>query len=162
MNIVGARVDERLVHGQVANLWTPKLQVERIIVLDEDAAKDDIQKSGLRMATPMTTKLSVLSTEIAADHLKKNRYGNQRVFLVAKKPEKFLDLLNQGVKLDSLNIGNMSKKDNTTELTKQVSVSPEDVKALREISEKGVELFAQLNPSVDAVDVMKLINEKIK
>lgn len=162
MNIVGARVDERLVHGQVANLWTPKLQVERIIVLDEDAAKDDIQKSGLRMATPMTTKLSVLSTEIAADHLKKNRYGNQRVFLVAKKPEKFLDLLNQGVKLDSLNIGNMSKKDNTTELTKQVSVSPEDVKALREIAEKGVELFAQLNPSVDAVDVMKLINEKIK
>ena len=44
MNIVGARVDERLVHGQVANLWTPNLQVERIIVLDEKAAQDDIQK----------------------------------------------------------------------------------------------------------------------
>ncbi|MCT6902915.1 MAG: PTS sugar transporter subunit IIB, partial [Lactobacillus sp.] len=105
MNIVGARVDERLVHGQVANLWTPQLQVERIIVLDEKAAKDDIQKSGLRMATPMSTKLSVLPTEIAADHLKKDRYRKQRVFLVAKKPDKFLDLLNMGIKLDTINVG---------------------------------------------------------
>ena len=52
MNIVGARIDGRLVHGQVANLWTPKLQADRIIVVDEEAAKSDIQKSGLRMATP--------------------------------------------------------------------------------------------------------------
>lgn len=59
MNIVGARIDGRLVHGQVANLWTPKLQADRIIVLDEDIVNDDIQKSGLRMATPMTTRLSV-------------------------------------------------------------------------------------------------------
>ena len=60
MNIVGARIDGRLVHGQVANLWTPKLQADRIIVVDEEAAKSDIQKSGLRMATPLTTRLSVL------------------------------------------------------------------------------------------------------
>lgn len=46
MNIVGARIDGRLVHGQVANLWTPKLQVDRIIVVDEEAAKSDIQKAG--------------------------------------------------------------------------------------------------------------------
>ena len=57
MNIVGARIDGRLVHGQVANLWTPKLQADRIIVVDEEAAKSDIQKSGLRMATPLTTPL---------------------------------------------------------------------------------------------------------
>ena len=37
MNIVGARIDGRLVHGQVANLWTPKLQADRIIVVDEKA-----------------------------------------------------------------------------------------------------------------------------
>jgi PTS system mannose-specific IIB component len=54
MNIVGVRIDGRLVHGQVANLWTPKLQADRIIVLDEKIVNDDIQKSGLRMATPMT------------------------------------------------------------------------------------------------------------
>ncbi|WEV71181.1 PTS sugar transporter subunit IIB [Lactobacillus sp. ESL0785] len=161
MNIVGARIDERLVHGQVANLWTPKLQVERIIVLDEAAAKDDIQKSGLRMATPMTTRLSVLPTAVAADHLLKNRYGNQRLFLVAKRPEKFLDLLNLGVKLDLINVGNMSKRDDTTELTKQVNINEEDVKLFKQIAGQGVKLIAQVNPSVDARDFMKLIDEKM-
>ncbi|WEV37328.1 PTS sugar transporter subunit IIB [Lactobacillus sp. ESL0677] len=162
MNIVGARIDERLVHGQVANLWTPKLQVERIIVLDEAAAKDDIQKSGLRMATPMTTRLSVLPVDVAADHLKKDRYGNQRLFLVAKRPERFLDLLNQGIKLDMINVGNMSKRDDTTELTKQVNINEEDAKLFRQIANQGVKLIAQVNPSVDAHDFLKLIDEKMK
>lgn len=44
MNIVGARIDGRLVHGQVANLWTPKLQADRIIVVDEEAAKATFKK----------------------------------------------------------------------------------------------------------------------
>ncbi|RMC47062.1 PTS sugar transporter subunit IIB [Lactobacillus sp. ESL0230] len=162
MNIVGARVDERLVHGQVANLWTPKLQVERIIVLDEVAAKDEIQKSGLRMATPMTTRLSVLPTRVAADHLNNNRYGNQRIFIVAKKPQKFLDLLNLGVSLEMINVGNMSKKEDTTELTKQVNISSEDAEIFKQIAAKGVNLIAQVNPSVDARDLMKLIDEKMK
>ncbi|MDF7673010.1 PTS sugar transporter subunit IIB [Lactobacillus sp. ESL0701] len=161
MNIVGARIDERLVHGQVANLWTPKLQVERIIVLDEAAAKDDIQKSGLRMATPMTTRLSVLPVEVAADHLQKNRYGKQRLFLVAKRPEKFLDLLNLGIKLDTINVGNMSKRDDTTELTKQVNINKEDAKLFKQIADQGVKLIAQVNPSVDAHDFLKLIDEKM-
>lgn len=161
MNIVGARIDERLVHGQVANLWTPKLQVERIIVLDEAAAKDDIQKSGLRMATPMTTRLSVLPVEVAADHLQKNRYGKQRLFLVAKRPEKFLDLLKLGIKLDTINVGNMSKRDDTTELTKQVNINEEDAKLFKQIADQGVKLIAQVNPSVDARDFMKLIDEKM-
>ena len=119
MNIVGARIDGRLVHGQVANLWTPKLQADRIIVVDEEAAKSDIQKSGLRMATPLTTRLSVLPAKVAADHLIHDRYGNQRVFIVAKKPAAFLDLINLGLKLDTLNVGTMSQTDTTKQVTKQ-------------------------------------------
>lgn len=52
MNIVGARIDGRLVHGQVANLWIPMLSVDRVIVIDDKVAVSDIEKSGIRMATP--------------------------------------------------------------------------------------------------------------
>ena len=48
MNIVGVRIDGRLVHGQVANLWTPKLQADRIIVLDEQIINDNIQKKRIK------------------------------------------------------------------------------------------------------------------
>lgn len=162
MNIVGVRIDGRLVHGQVANLWTPKLQVDRIIVLDEDAATNDIQKSGLRMATPMTTKLSVLSYKVAADHMLKERYGKQRVFLVAKKPQEYLNLVNEGVKLDTINVGTMSQTDTTKSITKQINVEDEDVKVFKELADKGIKITAQLTPSDESHDFMKLLDEKIK
>lgn len=162
MNIVGARIDGRLVHGQVANLWTPKLQVDRIIVVDEKAATDDIQKSGLRMATPMTTRLSVLPAKIAADHINKDRYGNQRLFIVAKRPDEYLNLLNLGVKLDTINVGTMSQSDGCTAITKQINVQPEDVENFKKIADMGVNITAQLTPSDDSHDFMKLLNDKIK
>lgn len=162
MNIVGARIDGRLVHGQVANLWTPKLQVDRIIVIDEKAAEDDIQKSGLRMATPMTTRLSVLPVKVAADHLNKDRYGNQRLFIVAKRPDEYLNLLNLGVKLDTINVGTMSQSDGSTAITKQINVLPNDVEDFKKIADMGVNITAQLTPSDDSHDFMKLLNEKIK
>ena len=113
MNIVGARIDGRLVHGQVANLWTPKLQADRIIVVDEDAAA-------------------------------------------------FLDLLNLGLKLDTLNVGTMSQTDTTKQVTKQINVEEKDVEDFKKIADKGVKITAQLTPSDDSHDFMKLMNEKIK
>lgn len=157
MNIVGVRIDGRLVHGQVANLWTPKLQVDRIIVIDEAASTDDIQKSGLRMATPMTTRLSVLNYKVAADHIKNERYGKQRVFLVAKRPQEYLKLLDEGVELASINVGTMSQTPTTKAVTKQINVEEEDIEVFDKIAEKGVELTAQLTPSDESHDFMKLL-----
>ena len=62
MTIVGCRIDGRLIHGQVANLWTTKLNVSRIMVIDDEVAQNDIEKSGLKLATPPGVKLSILAS----------------------------------------------------------------------------------------------------
>ena len=59
MTIVGCRIDGRLIHGQVANLWTAKLNVSRIMVVDNDVVNNDVEKSGLKLATPPGVKLSI-------------------------------------------------------------------------------------------------------
>ena len=56
MTIVGARIDGRLIHGQVANLWTTKLNISRIMVIDDEVAENAIEKSGLKLATPAGVK----------------------------------------------------------------------------------------------------------
>ena len=48
MTIVGNRIDGRLIHGQVANLWTTKLNISRIMVVDDEVAENAIEKSGLK------------------------------------------------------------------------------------------------------------------
>ena len=85
--IVGARIDFRLIHGQVANLWANARQVSRFMVVDDQVAEDATQKQVLRMATPATCKLSVLPVEKAAANINAGKYDAQRLFIVAKKPD---------------------------------------------------------------------------
>lgn len=65
MAIVAARIDGRLIHGQVANLWTTKLNASRIMVVDNDIVNNDLEKTALKLATPPGIKLSILNTEKA-------------------------------------------------------------------------------------------------
>ena len=68
MSIIGVRIDGRLIHGQVANLWATKLNISRIMVVDDEVAGNAIEKSGLKLATPAGVKLSVLPVEKAAQN----------------------------------------------------------------------------------------------
>ena len=43
-NIVLARVDDRLIHGEVVSVWTPSLNVNRIIIVDDEVANDSVEK----------------------------------------------------------------------------------------------------------------------
>ena len=116
MTISAVRIDGRLIHGQVANLWTTKLGVTRIMVIDDKVAASDIEKSGLKLARPAGIDLSVLSEKVAADHIKRGGYDSQKVFIVVKRPQVLLDLVNDGVKLETINVGNMSQTDETTQI----------------------------------------------
>ena len=107
--IIGSRIDGRLIHGQVANLWGSKLQLDRFIVIDDKVSESDVEKSGLRLATPASMRLSVLPIDRAAKQLKEDRYKSQRVMLVAKNPQVYLALVDKGVAIDKINVGTCPK-----------------------------------------------------
>lgn len=159
MSIIGVRIDGRLIHGQVANLWTTKLNASRIMVVDDDVAKNDIEKSGLKLATPAGVKLSVLPVEKAAANLLAGKYDTQRLFIVAKRPQPYLELVKLGVKFDTINVGNMSQSDVTRSITHSINVTDDDVKAFEELDAAGVKLTAQMVPSDTASDFMNLLRK---
>ena len=68
MAIIATRIDSRLIHGQVANLWTTKLNISRIMVIDDAVAQNDIEKQGLKLACPPGEKLSILPIDKAANN----------------------------------------------------------------------------------------------
>ena len=85
MSIIGVRIDGRLIHGQVANLWATKLNISRIMVVDDEVAGMPL-KSGLKLATPAGVKLSVLPVEKAAQNILAGKYDSQRLLIVVRKP----------------------------------------------------------------------------
>ncbi|MBF0818267.1 PTS system mannose/fructose/N-acetylgalactosamine-transporter subunit IIB [Streptococcus acidominimus] len=159
MAIIGTRIDGRLIHGQVANLWTTKLNISRIMVVDDEVVNNDIEKSGLKLACPAGVKLSILPVEKAAANILAGKYDSQRLLIVAKRPAPFLGLVERGVELPELNVGNMSQSPETRSVTRSVNVLEEDIKDFDELNAKGVKLIHQMVPGDTAKDFLPLLDK---
>ncbi|MBI5974957.1 PTS system mannose/fructose/N-acetylgalactosamine-transporter subunit IIB [Staphylococcus canis] len=159
MAIIGNRIDGRLIHGQVANLWATKLNISRFMVIDDEVAQSDIDKQALKLATPAGIKLSVLPVEKAANNIKNGKYDSQRVMIIAKRPDRFVSLVNHGVQIEELNVGNMSQTNETRTITNSINVTDEDVEHFKQLKAQGVRIISQMVPNDKAVDFMTLINE---
>lgn len=153
-NIVNVRMDERLIHGQVAGIWAPSLHTQRIIVINDEAAADTLQKSSLRMAAPTSMRLSVLSVESAAKNIRSGKYGKQRLFLVFKNPTDVLRYLKAGGKLTHVNVGNMSYKEGSKDITKSIKVLDEEIDVFESIAAMDINVTAQLVPNDPVIDFM--------
>lgn len=153
-NIVNVRIDERLIHGQVAGIWAPSLHTQRIIVINDEAAADTLQKSSLRMAAPTSMRLSVLPVESAAKNIRSGKYGKQRLFLVFKNPTDVLRYLKAGGKLTHVNVGNMSYKEGSKDITKSIQVLEEEIDVFESIAAMDINVTAQLVPNDPVIDFM--------
>ncbi|WP_278926094.1 PTS system mannose/fructose/N-acetylgalactosamine-transporter subunit IIB [Staphylococcus auricularis] len=160
MAIIGNRIDGRLIHGQVANLWATKLNIDRFVVIDDEVAQSDIDKQALKLATPAGIKLSVIPIEKAAQNINNGKYGTQRLMVIAKRPDRFVALAEHGVQIDELNVGNMSQTDETRQVTNSINITDEDIQDFETLHQQGVKIVAQMVPNDKAEDFMSLIKDK--
>lgn len=151
---VNIRIDSRLIHGQVAGIWTPYLQATRIMVIDDEIAQDDLQKDLLRMVAPVGVSTSISSKEKALNNIKEKKYINQRVLLVLKNPYYLLYLVENGVKISQINVGNLSTRENTRKITSTISITNEEEEIFRKLLERNVEITVQMVPN-DSIKYLK-------
>lgn len=157
MAIIHVRIDERLIHGQVATVWCNTLGATRIMVVNDKASKDAIQKSVLKLATPPGIKLSVLSIIDAATRIKSGRYDNDKVFMIVKSPYDCIRLINEGVPIKEINVGNMAFKEGATQVKKSVNVTKEDVENFRKLDSMGIKLTGRMIPDERENNFMEFI-----
>ncbi|HGN1705265.1 TPA: PTS system mannose/fructose/N-acetylgalactosamine-transporter subunit IIB [Providencia rettgeri] len=151
--IVHIRVDDRLIHGQVATRWVSHFNANRIMIIDDAVAANDIEKMMLRSAAPDGCNTSILSRETAFNNICLGNYENQKVLILVKTPEIALQMLNNGLAVKQLNIGNMSNKDDRKQIKRSVSISDTELNIIRELIERGVSVTAQMTPEEPEADI---------
>ena len=149
------RIDERLVHGQVAFAWSVAYPSDAILVMDPGAAGDSLQKQLLKLACPKSMKCFVTDAEGGLHMLKK--YGSKRFLVVAKHPKYALYLLENGIQFDSLNVGGLYFKEDRKQITKTVYVDEETDDILRRIHGYGVYLDGRTTPRDNSLDLFTLL-----
>ncbi|MBW9323999.1 PTS sugar transporter subunit IIB [Enterococcus casseliflavus] len=154
---VHIRIDDRLIHGQVATRWAAECKINRIMVIDDEVAENEIEKSVLRMAAPSGINTSILTLEKAVSNIKNENYSGQRVMLIVKTPLILLEMMNRGVSLLDVNIGNMSNRPGTIQYKKSVSMLPEERKAVEYLLRHGIKVTARMVPDDSAQSITHYI-----
>lgn len=160
MEIVNVRVDERLVHGMVSAYWIPALKVDRVVCLDDASAASPAIKQALRMATPGNVFLSVITVAKFLDNVKLNKYGNERVMVVTKKPSKLVELIESGIKFPEVIIGNLGvlkRATDSVQITNFILLDTDDRSALDELHGRGIEIYGQMLPTDARVDIYQIL-----
>jgi len=158
MEIRLARIDDRLIHGQVATVWAKEAGAQRIIVASDEVANDKVRSTLVKQAAPPGIKANVVSVDKAVRVYNNPKYENETVFYLFTNPKEVLRMVEQGVPIKVLNIGGMQFKEGRKQVTKSVSVDESDVKAFRKLKELGVELDFR----VVATDAKKDFEAKLK
>lgn len=157
MRISLIRVDDRLIHGQVAVGWTQALGIQQILVADDSVAADEQEKQLVLMAVPGGVVGDVLSAEDSAAVVNASTSDVPTLVLV-RGPQELQALYAAGFPMSHVNIGNVHTGPGRKRLTKEVHATEEEIEIWRSLADAGVKLEAQWLPGSPATDLGRLLS----
>ena len=157
MKIGLARIDDRLIHGQVATRWTKETNVTRIIVVSDEVAADNVRKTLLTQVAPLGVTAHVVDVAKMIRVWNNPKYGHDKVMLLFTNPTDVVRLVEEGVNITSVNIGGMAFRQGKTQVNNAVSVDAKDIEAFKKLNERGIELEVRKVSSDQRLKMMDLI-----
>ena len=157
MPINVARIDDRLIHGQVITTWVKNYDIEQVLVINDKAAADTVQQSVLTMSAPAGLKVLVFGVQKFIEIIKKTPIKKRTMLLFTNSVD--VDtLVAGGLEIEKLNVGGMRMQDGRRSLTRAVSVTPEEEQAFKNLIAKNVVVEVQMVPKDPVVLLKTLLN----
>ncbi|MQW22476.1 MULTISPECIES: mannose/fructose/sorbose PTS transporter subunit IIA [unclassified Lactococcus] len=154
------RIDTRLLHGQVATAWTPDSKADRIIVVSDNVAKDEMRKTLIEQAAPSGVHANVVPIKKMIEVAKDPRFGGTHAFLLFENPEDALAVVEAVPGLiPSINVGSMAHSTGKTMLNNVLSVDKTDVATFEKLRDLGVTFDVRKVPSDSKADLFALITK---
>ncbi len=154
-----ARIDTRLLHGQVATAWTKAVNPDRIIAVSDAVSKDKLRKNMIEQAAPPGVRANVVPISKMAQVDKDTRFGNTKALILFETPQDALKAIESGVRIDTLNLGSMAHSLGKVVLTKAVSMDAEDVKTFDKLLSMGVKIDVRKVPTDASQDINGILKK---
>ncbi|MFK3659707.1 MULTISPECIES: PTS mannose transporter subunit IIAB [Enterobacterales] len=154
-----ARIDDRLIHGQVATRWTKETNVTRIIVVSDEVAADTVRKTLLTQVAPPGVTAHVVDVAKMIRVYNNPQYAGERVMLLFTNPTDVERIVEQGVKITTVNIGGMAFRQGKTQVNNAISVDEKDIEAFNKLNARGIELEARKVSTDQRLKMMDLIGK---
>ena len=157
-NILLTRIDNRLIHGQVATQWCSSIGANLILVANDDVAGNTFRQGLVDMAAPSYASTRYWTIEKTINTIHKASPA-QKIFIIADNPQDVLKLVEGGVPITKLNVGNMHMSEGKRQVATSVAVDDADIEAFTKLRDLGVEVFIQRVPDIAKEDASVLFKK---
>lgn len=140
MSVVLVRVDSRLFHGQILEGWIPSTGTTMVIVADNNAAANPLQKRVMEMAASENVKIRVESIDDAVDDIEHDRFPRESIMILFSSPHDALEAYQKGIRYQSINLGNLNYTSGREQVTPCIALGDDDVDCLKELAKKGIDI----------------------
>lgn len=156
-------VDERLIHGQIAMVWSKEMSIDGIVVANDATASDETQQMALKMAVPSGIKVIIKTVDSAIELLNDPRAQNMKLFVLVRTVDDAEKLAEKVSDIQYVNLGNVGKAstDPKTTLTQFVMLTKPEIESLKKLVEIYPDTALQNLPTdkkEKATDFIKKMN----
>ncbi|HOO59006.1 MAG TPA: PTS sugar transporter subunit IIB [Candidatus Mcinerneyibacteriales bacterium] len=152
------RVDDRLVHGQVAVGWKNALDANHLLVIDNEVASNEFDRTLMEMSAPYDLRLNIMDEKEAARKVPSlARDAQLRTIVLVRNPDVVEHLIDEGVKIEELNIGGMRFSPGKSQVTRAVYLNSEDVAKIKDLARRGIKIEGRIVPTDKKSDFLQLL-----
>lgn len=152
-NILLTRIDNRLVHGQVGVIWTSSIGANLLLVANDDVAKDPLQQKLMQSTSESSgAQIRFFSIQKTIDIIGKAA-PRQKIFIIVKTPTDAVKLVEGGVPIKEIDVGNMHFSTGKEKVTDKVYVDQQDKDDLMKLVDAGVNIYIQDVPGDKKVPI---------
>lgn len=156
--ITVVRIDDRLVHGQVATKWVGRTQTNKIYVVDDQVANDPLMSSVCKGLAPQGASVDCITVEKACTLMNKViDHPAYRAMVIIKTPQPVLEMKKAGVKIDKLVVGGMQMREGRAKFYRNISANENERECMRQLESLGVSVVCQVVPDDVPVPVLELL-----
>lgn len=157
--ILKLRIDDRLLHGQVAYSWKSALGYNAIVIASNEAANDEMRKTTIKLCCPDGVKLATRTINDAAILLQNPKLEKMKVFVICPNPKSAYELLMKIKEKPVVNVGGMQSNEGKVLFSKAVYVDQSDLAYMDKIKAAGYKIEVQEVPSTAQHDYDSLRNK---
>lgn len=155
------RIDDRFIYAQDAELWNEAVGSNLVLIVNDGIAADSRKWAPMRVAAPegVWTRFFSVQRTIDVIHTATPR---QWILIMVASPADALALIKGGVPITKISIGHMQAGEGKRPVTPAVAVDDEDVAALKELQELGIELEIRYLPNSNPDPIQLVIGDVLK
>lgn len=152
-----ARIDYRLLHGQVVFSWTKSLGINRIIIVNKEAATDEFKKMSLNLAKPSGVKLNIFTVDEALAKMPKVETLNENIMLIFGNTKETLEFCQGYPKIEAINYGGIPKTGDAKQFGSAIFLNDEEQEDVRKLKEMNIKQYIQQVPTSKTEDLNKML-----